>query len=257
MPHERGSKKREWIGFGVTPPGAEFFASYWRHAGAMIGVMTDFEKLGVFYLGKGVDGVTGKATDVPLLYDARDLTTHALCVGMTGSGKPGLCIALLEEAAIDGIPAIAIDPKGDLANLLLTFPNLAGDDFAPWIDPAEAARQGVTVEQLAEKTARAWKDGLGSFGQSPERIGRFTDAAERVVYTPGSNSGVPISVLKSFSAPPKALIDDADLLRERIAGAASGLLTLLGMLNELFGWLNIVLRQKITLFCRHQKRLSI
>jgi len=195
----------------------------------MIVVMTDFEKLGVFYLGKGVDGVTGKATDVPLLYDARDLTTHALCVGMTGSGKTGLCIALLEEAAIDGIPAIAIDPKGDLANLLLTFPNLAGDDFAPWIDPAEAARQGVTVEQLAEKTARAWRDGLGSFGQSPERIGRFTDAAERVVYTPGSNSGVPISVLKSFSAPPKALIDDGDLLRERITGAASGLLTLLGI----------------------------
>lgn len=195
----------------------------------MIDVMTDFEKLGVFYLGKGVDGVTGKATDAPLLYDARDLTTHALCVGMTGSGKTGLCIALLEEAAIDGIPAIAIDPKGDLSNLLLTFPNLTGDDFAPWIDTAEAARQGVTVEQLAEKTAQTWRDGLGSFGQSPERIRRFADAAERVVYTPGSNSGVPISVLKSFSAPPKALIDDADLLRERITGAASGLLTLLGI----------------------------
>src|SRR5512134_313239 len=111
--------------------------------------MSDFEKLGAFYIGRGYDAKQDQLAAEPLMYDSRDLTTHALCVGMTGSGKTGLCIALLEEAAIDGIPAIAIDPKGDLANLLLTFPTLAGGDFAPWIDPAEAARQGIAVEQLA------------------------------------------------------------------------------------------------------------
>src|SRR6476660_8974598 len=105
--------------------------------------MEDYERLGAFYLGRLWDGSAGRASPTPILYDSKDLTTHAVCVGMTGSGKTGLCIALLEEAAIDGIPAIAIDPKGDLGNLLLTFPNLAPADFRPWIDTAEAARQNV------------------------------------------------------------------------------------------------------------------
>lgn len=191
--------------------------------------MTDFEKLGVFYLGKEFDGSTGQATDAPLLYDSRDLTTHALCVGMTGSGKTGLCVALLEEAAIDGIPAIVIDPKGDLTNLLLTFPQLDAADLTPWIDPAEAARQGMGVPECAAKMARSWRDGIASSGQTPERIRRFAEAADACIYTPGSNSGVPVSLLKSFAAPPAALLDDADLLRERISGAASGLLTLIGV----------------------------
>src|SRR4029077_10555681 len=110
--------------------------------------MEDFEQLGKFYLGKGYD-LESRATRPDLvLYDARDVTTHAVCVGMTGSGKTGLCLTLLEEAAIDGIPAIVIDPKGDLGNLLLTFPELMPADFLPWIDPADAARKAMTVEQL-------------------------------------------------------------------------------------------------------------
>src|ERR1700760_2224459 len=122
--------------------------------------MQDFEKLGVFYLGRPYDLSAKKTEPEPLLYDARDLTTHAVCVGMTGSGKTGLCLALLEEAAIDGIPAIIIDPKGDLGNLLLAFPNLKPEDFRPWIDPADAARKGLSLDEAAKATADAWRQGL-------------------------------------------------------------------------------------------------
>src|SRR6188474_2709233 len=115
--------------------------------------MQDYEKLGLFYLGREYDLAVSKPKEDLILYDSKDLTTHALCVGMTGSGKTGLCLALLEEAAIDGIPAIIIDPKGDLGNLLLTFPQLRPEDFAPYIDPEEAKRAGATPEQLAAKTA--------------------------------------------------------------------------------------------------------
>src|SRR6186713_606055 len=121
---------------------------------------SDYEKLGAFYLGRVFDAATGKLSDQPLLYDSRDLTTHAVCVGMTGSGKTGLCLTLLEEAAIDGIPAIAIDPKGDLANLLLAFPDLAAADFRPWIDEDDAARKGITADELAAQTAAKWRAGL-------------------------------------------------------------------------------------------------
>src|SRR5688500_15761940 len=106
-----------------------------------------------FYLGRDYDLAAGKTGDAPLFYDSSNLTTHAVCVGMTGSGKTGLCLSLLEEAALDGIPAIAIDPKGDLGNLLLAFPDLAPSDFRPWVDPTVAARKGITVDQLAELTA--------------------------------------------------------------------------------------------------------
>ena len=122
--------------------------------------MTDFEKLGVFYLGKVYDLAKRRAKDELLLYDAKDLVTHAVCVGMTGSGKTGLCLTLLEEAAIDGIPALVIDPKGDLGNLLLTFPKLRPEDFAPWINEDDARRQGVSPEEYARQQADLWKKGL-------------------------------------------------------------------------------------------------
>src|SRR3954462_3970176 len=139
--------------------------------------MPDFERLGVFYLGRNYDLAARKPTDELLLYDSKDLTTHAVCVGMTGSGKTGLCLALLEEAGIDNIPAIIIDPKGDLSNLLLTFPQLRPEDFESWIDPDEAKRQGLTPQQLAAKTAEQWKNGLESWGQSGARIRKLKEAA--------------------------------------------------------------------------------
>jgi hypothetical protein len=191
--------------------------------------MQDFEKLGVFYLGRGYDIAARKAGSDLLLYDAKDLTTHGVCVGMTGSGKTGLCLALLEEAAIDGIPAIVIDPKGDLSNLLLTFPELRPEDFRPWVDPAEATRRGTTVEQLAEQTAKEWREGLAEWDQQPDRIARFRDAADAAIYTPGSAAGLPLTVLRSFGAPAPEILKDGDALRERTSAAVSGLLALLGI----------------------------
>ena len=188
----------------------------------------DYEKLGVFYLGREYDAATAALKDAPILYDAKDLTTHAVCVGMTGSGKTGLCLSLLEEAAIDGIPAICIDPKGDLGNLLLTFPRLAGSDFEPWVDPAEAQRKGVSVAEFAAKTADTWKKGLAEWDQAPERIAKFREAVDIAIYTPGAETGLPLSVLRSFAAPPPEQLADAAALRDRIGAVVSGLLSLLG-----------------------------
>ena len=190
--------------------------------------MQDYEKLGVFYLGREVDPASGETSAAPLLYDSRDLTTHAVCVGMTGSGKTGLCIALLEEAALDGVPALVIDPKGDIGNLLLAFPGLAPSDFAPWVDPADAARKGVTPAELAAKTAETWRKGLAEWDQDGDRIRRFREAADVAIYTPGSRQGLPLSVLKSL-APPAGGNPDPASLKERIAGVVSGLLGLLGI----------------------------
>jgi hypothetical protein len=187
--------------------------------------LPDYEKLGVFYLGREL-AADGTATGADLLYDSRDLTTHAVCIGMTGSGKTGLCLSLLEEALLDGIPVLAIDPKGDLGNLLLTFPELSATDFAPWVDAGEAARKGVSTDQLAEQTARRWRDGLAQWNEDGDRIRRLRDAAEFTIYTPGSNSGRPISILRSLSAPAGA---DESALKERIGAAVSGLLALLGI----------------------------
>jgi hypothetical protein len=190
--------------------------------------MQDFEKLGVFYLGREVGATDAK--DRPLvLYDAKDLVTHAVCVGMTGSGKTGLCIGLLEEAALDGVPAVVIDPKGDLANLLLTFPDLTPSDFLPWVNEDDARKKGMTVEQYAEQQAGLWKKGLADWGQDGERIRRLRDAAEFVIYTPGSSAGIPVSILKSFDAPVGSILEDPDLLRERIATTVTSLLDLLGI----------------------------
>ena len=191
--------------------------------------MEDYEKLGVFYLGKVYDMQAKKTKEDLLLYDSKDLTTHAVCVGMTGSGKTGLCIGLIEEAAIDGVPAILIDPKGDLGNLLLTFPNLRGVDFLPWINPDEARNKNLSPEAYADKQAALWNKGLGEWGQSGERIQRLKDAAEMLIFTPGSNAGLPVSILNSFASPGKEILEDNDLLRERISTTVSSLLGLVGI----------------------------
>jgi hypothetical protein len=191
--------------------------------------MQDFEKLGVFYLGRLYDVCNRTPLEDLLLYDSKDLVTHGVCIGMTGSGKTGLCISLLEEAALDGIPSIVIDPKGDITNLLLTFPELRAEDFAPWINEEDAAKQGLSPQDYAVQQAQLWKDGLAKWGQNSARIQRLREVADLVIYTPGSNAGLPMSILKSFSAPPPEIIEDNELFHERISTTVTSLLGLLGI----------------------------
>ncbi len=188
-----------------------------------------YEKLGQFYLGRPYDLDAGELAPGITLYDSRDLTTHAVCVGMTGSGKTGLCITLLEEAALDGVPALIIDPKGDLANLLLTFPDLAPGDFEPWIDPDQARRKGLEPAEFASQQAELWKNGLADWGQDGARIARLKEAAEFTVYTPGSTAGLSVSILSSFAAPPPAILEDRELLGDRIESTVTSLLALMDM----------------------------
>ena len=194
--------------------------------------MQDFEKLGLFYLGREFDLEAQKPSDTPVLYESRDLVTHAVCVGMTGSGKTGLCLGLLEEAALDGVPVIAIDPKGDISNLLLTFPELSPQEFRPWIDEEEARRAGQSPDAFAEQQASDWKEGLSRSGQDRARIKRLRESAEFVIYTPGSRAGISVSVLSSFAAPPPAVRKDAELLAERASSTATSILSLAGVEAE-------------------------
>ena len=191
--------------------------------------MTDFEALGAFYLGKRYDIPTRTRRDDYVLYDAKDLTTHAVIIGMTGSGKTGLGVGLIEEALIDKVPVIAIDPKGDLGNLALRFPSLAASDFRPWVDPQQATNAGVSTDDFAASQATLWKDGLASWGQDGARIQRSIDAASVTIYTPGSTAGRPLSLLRAFVAPPAAIRDDEEVLRERVDATATSVLALLGI----------------------------
>jgi hypothetical protein len=193
--------------------------------------MKEFEKLGVFYLGRESEP-SGASLGDPILYDSRHLVTHAVCVGMTGSGKTGLCVSLIEEAAIDGVPTIAIDPKGDLSNLLLTFPNLAPADFRPWIDEDEARRAGLDPDAFAAQQADTWKKGLAEWGEDGARIARLRAAADFAVYTPGSRIARPLSILSSFAPPDQATRDDAEALADRASTTAMSLLTLAGVSAE-------------------------
>ncbi|HZJ08583.1 MAG TPA: DUF87 domain-containing protein, partial [Trueperaceae bacterium] len=217
----------------------------------------DHEKLGAFYLGREVEADGTSTTARPLLYDSSDLTTHAVIVGMTGSGKTGLGVGLIEEAALDGVPVLAIDPKGDLGNLALTFPNLKPEDFEPWLDPREAEEAGTDLSSYAALRAREWREGLAAWGQDPDRIDRFRAAATVSVYTPGSSAGRPISVLRSFAAPPRAVLGDADLLAERLATTATSLLTILGADAAPLGREHILISKLFEHFWRAGRDLSI
>jgi hypothetical protein len=187
------------------------------------------EKLGSFYLGSEYDLVRNKITEKTINYDARDLTTHALCVGMTGSGKTGLCIALLEEAAIDKVPAILIDPKGDITNLMLQFPNLRPEDFLPWVNPDDARRNETSVEEYAENISKLWSEGLRDWGIDSKRISLLKESVDFSIYTPGSDAGQQISILRSFAVPNLDFDKYSEIIREQISGTVAALLSLAGM----------------------------
>ncbi len=189
------------------------------------------ERLGSFYLGAEYDLESNRRLDIPVDYDARDLTTHAICIGMTGSGKTGLCLGLLEEAAIDKVPTILIDPKGDITNLLLQFPELRSEDFQPWVNVDDARRAGQTVADYAQSTAARWREGLAGWGIGSERIRLLQESTEFTIYTPGSDAGLPISILGSLAADSGQLDFDshAEAIRERISGTVLALLGLVGL----------------------------
>lgn len=190
---------------------------------------SDFEKLGSFYLGKEFDAAGKTRGEGLVLYDSKDLVTHAVCVGMTGSGKTGLCLGILEEAAIDGIPAIVVDPKGDLSNLLLTFPELRAEDFRAWINADDARKKGMEPDAFAAQQAEMWGKGLADWGQDGDRIRKLKEAVDIAIYTPGSSAGLAVSVLRSFDAPPVEIMEDGELFRERVSSTATSLLGLVGL----------------------------
>jgi hypothetical protein len=188
-----------------------------------------YEKLGTFYLGRGYDVAEKKLAEDLVLYDSKDLVTHGVVLGMTGSGKTGLCLALLEEAAIDGVPVIAIDPKGDIGNFLLQFPNLSAAEFKPWVNEDDARRKGQSVDDYAAAQAALWEKGLGEWGQSAERIKKLRDTVDMAIYTPGSSAGLQVSILSSLDRPPQEVMDDAETLADRIESTVSSMLGLMGV----------------------------
>ena len=191
--------------------------------------MTDFELLGSFYLGKLFDIASRQRSEDFVLYDSKDLTTHAVIIGMTGSGKTGLGLTIIEEALIDNIPVIAVDPKGDLGNLALQFPKLAAADFRPWVDAQQAATAGMDVDAYATQQASAWSNGLASWGEDGTRIQKLRNSADVTIYTPGSTAGRPVSILQAFSAPAAALREDSEAFQDKIDATATGVLALLGI----------------------------
>ena len=191
----------------------------------MTGMLPPYEQLGLFYLGRRFDLRSGTRLPEPILYESKDLVTHAVCIGMTGSGKTGLGITIIEEAAIDNIPVLAIDPKGDLSNLLLTFPSLSASDFAPWVDERQAQAQQLTRETAAEQTAARWQKGLAEWDQDGSRIDRLRAAVDIRVYTPGSRTGTPLSVLKSL----RVAAEDPEDAAARATTVAASLLSLAGI----------------------------
>jgi hypothetical protein len=188
-----------------------------------------YEKLGAFYMGREYDVATKAMAESLVMYDSKDLVTHGVVLGMTGSGKTGLCLALLEEAAMDGVPVIAIDPKGDIGNLLLQFPNLSAEEFKPWVNEDDARRKERTVDEHAANQAEIWAKGLADWGQGKERIQALRDKVDMAIYTPGSNAGLPVSILSSLDAPSAEVMEDREMLADRIESTVSSMLGLMGV----------------------------
>ena len=178
------------------------------------------------FLGGLVDASKHERTDGDVRLETADFTTHGVIVGMTGSGKTGLGVVLIEEVLRAGLPVLLIDPKGDLTNLCLTFPGLAPTDFRPWIDEAQAKAAGVSPDEFAAQQATTWKDGLAGWGLGGEQIGALRAMTDFTIYTPGSQSGVPINIVGSLQVPDT---NDPEIVGDEIEGFVSGLLGLVGI----------------------------
>jgi hypothetical protein len=184
---------------------------------------------GSFHLGKTIDPKTGEPGTDEVVVGSSDLTTHGVIVGMTGSGKTGLAVVLIEEALRAGIPAFVLDPKGDMTNLALVFPDLAPASFQPWVSEAEAQAAGVSVEDYAAKQATIWREGLASSGIGPERLQELRDAADVTIYTPGSTAGVPLNIVGSLGVPRLSWDTEEEALRDEIEATVTSLLALVGI----------------------------
>jgi len=184
---------------------------------------------GSFHIGYAIDPATGKAGSDEVVLGSSDLTTHGVVTGMTGSGKTGLAVVLLEEARLAGIPTLVLDPKGDMTNLALVFPDLEPASFRPWVSEADAQAAGVSVDEYAAKQATAWREGLAGNGLGPERLQALKDAGDVTIYTPGSTAGVPLNIVGSLNAPPLSWDTDAEALRDEIEGTVTSLLALVGI----------------------------
>jgi len=211
-----------------------------------------YEKMDLFYLGREIDPGTGQTSSIPFLYKNKHLTTHAAIIGMTGSGKTGLGVCLLEEAAIDRLPAIVIDPKGDMANLLLTFPEMRPEDFLPWIDPEQAVQKGMSEEEFARQTAHKWEEGIRSWDQDRQRISRLKSSAAFSLFTPGSSSGNPVCVLDSMEAPESRVLNDNTTAAGVVNATVSSLLGLIGIEADPLASREHILLSSILLHCWRQ-----
>ena len=181
------------------------------------------------HLGFRTDPKTGEPSADRLVVESGDLTTHGVIVGMTGSGKTGLGVVLIEEALLAGIPCLVLDPKGDMGNLALTFPDLDAASFRPWVNEDDARSEGVSLDEFAQRTATIWRKGLEGSGIGPDRIRELRAAAELAVYTPGSEAGIPLNVVGSLKAPTLSWDTEAETLREEIEGTVTSLLGLVGI----------------------------
>ncbi len=188
-----------------------------------------YEKLGIFYLGRELDIKTQEESEDLFWIKNNTLTTHAAIIGMTGSGKTGLGVGIIEEAVLDQIPSIIIDPKGDMGDLLLAFEDFDPKKFEPWIDATEAQKEGKTIQEVAQEKANLWKKGLESWGEDGDRIARYKSGADFTIYTPGSTSGIPLSVLSNFEAPSQEILEDPDSFANILGSTVDSLLALIGV----------------------------
>ena len=186
-----------------------------------------YEKLGLFYLGKDIDKEMMEATEALTLLKNKNFTTHAAIIGMTGSGKTGLGVGIIEEAALDNIPSIIIDPKGDMGNLCLVDATFSPKSFEPWVAD-EAKTKEVDVFSYAKKISTMWQEGIESWGQTTQRVAKL-QAVEKTIYTPGSSAGVAINVMSSLEAPPTEIMEDSDTFASYLKSTTTSLLSLIGI----------------------------